>query len=559
MAVTQASTPSTSHPTLVVPSEPVSPAHLSRPSTAVSVPYSQTSSTVASVHDQPPQEDDDDINSQFHEEAYGPEPGEKGYDNFEVRFAPDDPASPYNWSKLKRWYITLLGGILVLNATFSSSAPSGIGPQMMETFHFGEEVATLTISLFVGGYCVGPLFWGPLSESFGRKLPLVIAFIGYTAFQVGCALSPNTGAILVFRFLGGTFAAAPLVISGALISDLWDANTRGKALGFFTLAPFAGPAIGPTVSGYMAVAGVYWRWVYWVLTIFAGSCGLLLLLTVPETFTPYLLVQRAKKLRKETGDNRWWAPLERRKYTFAQRVEQTLLRPWKIFFREPMLIAVTMYMSFVYGCIYLLFEAYPIVFAFGHGFNAGALGLMFLPLFIGGALAVFAYLAYWNPRYEQLAREFAPNPVPPEYRLEYAMWAAPLFAASFFWFGWTSYPSVNYWAPMLAGGGLGFSTIWIFLALFNYIIDAYLFVAASALAANTVVRSLFGAGFPLFATQMFEALNPRWASTLLGLVAVVMAPIPFILRKYGPTLRRKSKFAPTLPPKAEPKSADESV
>ena len=85
---------------------------------------------------------------------------------------------------------------------------------MMETFHFGEEVATLTISLFVGGYCVGPLFWGPLSESFGRKLPLVIAFIGYTAFQVGCALSPNTGAILVFRFLGGTFAAAPLVISG---------------------------------------------------------------------------------------------------------------------------------------------------------------------------------------------------------------------------------------------------------------------------------------------------------------------------------------------------------
>ena len=85
---------------------------------------------------------------------------------------------------------------------------------MMEHFHFGEEVATLTISLFVAGYCVGPLFWGPLSESFGRKLPMVLAFLGYTGFQVGAALSPNTGAILVFRFLGGTFAAAPLVISG---------------------------------------------------------------------------------------------------------------------------------------------------------------------------------------------------------------------------------------------------------------------------------------------------------------------------------------------------------
>lgn len=85
---------------------------------------------------------------------------------------------------------------------------------MMEKFHFGLEVATLTIALFVGGYCVGPLVWGPLSEQYGRKYPMLIAFICYTGFQVGCALSPNTGAILVFRFLGGAFAAAPLVISG---------------------------------------------------------------------------------------------------------------------------------------------------------------------------------------------------------------------------------------------------------------------------------------------------------------------------------------------------------
>ena len=207
----------------------------------------------------------------------------------------------------------------------------------------------------------------------------------------------------------------------------------------------------------------------------------------------------------------------------------------------------------------MLFEAYPIVFTEGHGFNAGISGLMFLPLFVGGALAVLTYLIWWNPRYERLAKEFSPDPVPPEYRLEQAMWAAPLFAASFFWFGWTSYPSVNYWAPMTAGGGLGFATVWIFLALFNYIIDAYLFVAASALAANTVVRSLFGASFPLFATQMYDALNPQWASTLLGLVAVVLGPIPFVLRRYGPALRRKSKFAPTLPLRSEPKKADEAV
>ena len=84
----------------------------------------------------------------------------------------------------------------------------------MAHFGFGSEVASLTIALFVAGYCVGPLLWGPLSETYGRKMPLVVGFTIYTGFQVGCALSPNTGAILIFRFLGGTFAAAPLVISG---------------------------------------------------------------------------------------------------------------------------------------------------------------------------------------------------------------------------------------------------------------------------------------------------------------------------------------------------------
>lgn len=170
-----------------------------------------------------------------------------------------------------------------------------------------------------------------------------------------------------------------------------------------------------------------------------------------------------------------------------------------------------------------------------------------MPLFVGGSLGVLGYLLIWNPKYERLARELAPEPVPPEVRLEQAMWAGPMFAIAFFWFGWTSYPSISFWSPLLAGGLLGFSVVWIFLALFNYIIDAYLFVAASALAANTVIRSAFGAGFPLFATQMYDTLNPRWASTLLGFIALIMVPIPFVLVKYGPRLRLKSKYAPSRP------------
>lgn len=68
------------------------------------------------------------------------------------------------------------------------------------------------------------------------------------------------------------------------MSDVWDANTRGKALAFFTLAPFAGPSLGPIVGGYMVVAGVSWRWVFWLLTMFAGACLVLVIFTLPETY-----------------------------------------------------------------------------------------------------------------------------------------------------------------------------------------------------------------------------------------------------------------------------------
>ncbi|THH17387.1 hypothetical protein EW146_g3402 [Bondarzewia mesenterica] len=467
-------------------------------------------------------------------------------DPFLVRFDPDDPQNPFNLPTWRKWYLTVVSGILVFNATFASAAPSGVLGQMIEEFGMGTEVATLAISLFIAGYCLGPLAWGPLSEQIGRRPIFLVSFLFYTGFQVGCALSRNTASILVFRLLGGCFAAAPLTNSGGLVSDIWDAKTRGKAMVLFAVSPFAGPAIGPVVSGWINVGGASWRWLFWVLTMFAGACLVLVFFTVPETYAPALLVQKAKELREATKDDRYYAPLDS-KISLARQMENILAKPFKILFREPMLIAITVYMSFMYGCLYLLFEAYPIVFTEGHHMNEGVSGLMYIPISVGGFIGVILYLAVFNPRYDTVAERLAPHLVPPEARLEMTMIGAPIFALSFFWFGWTSYSSVSFWSPLMAGGVMGFGIFCIFLSLINYIIDTYLSIAASALAANTVMRSVFGAAFPLFARQMYVALNPRWASTLLGFVALAMTPIPFVLRKYGPVLRAKSKHAPDIP------------
>ncbi|KZO99101.1 MFS general substrate transporter [Calocera viscosa TUFC12733] len=457
----------------------------------------------------------------------------------------NDPENPKNWGRWKRWYITMFGGLLTLNASFASSAPSGILGQLIEEWHISTEVATLLIAIFVVGYCVGPIFWAPLSEAVGRRPIFLISFLLYTIFQVACAVAPNPGALIAFRFLGGVCAACPLTNAGAILADMWDPDTRGKSIAFFALAPFAGPALGPIVSGYMTVAGVHWRWLFWVLTFFAGACFIGIYFTMPETFAPMILTRKARALRKKTGDTRYFSALETMPKDPRRLAYLIFGRPFKMLIREPMLLAITIYMSFIYGCIYLLFEAFPIVFTIGHRMNEGVSGLMFLPLFLGGCAGTASYLLVFNPRYEKYIARFAPKVVPPEFRLEMAFVGAPVFAVGFFWFGWTSYPSISFWSPMMATSFLGFGVVLIFLSLFNYIVDAYLMVAASALAAATIIRSLFGAGFPLFATQMYDRLNPRWASTLLGCLALLMIPIPFALRVWGPTLRKKSKYAPT--------------
>lgn len=121
-----------------------------------------------------------------------------------------------------------------------------------------------------------------------------------------------------------------------------------------------------------------------------------------------------------------------------------------------------------------------------------------------------------------------------------------LFTIGLFWFGWTSYTGKIHWiVPVLSGLFTGFGIFSIFLSLLNYIVDAYLMFAASAIAANTFMRSIFGGVFPLFATFMFEGMGIQWAATLLGCVALVLVPMPVVFYMYGKKLRGKSKFAPS--------------
>ena len=184
----------------------------------------------------------------------------------------------------------------------------------------------------------------------------------------------------------------------------------------------------------MELRGVNWYWIFWTLTLFAGVCGVLIVFFIPETYVPFILATEAKRLRKETGDDRWHAALEKKNNDgITGTLKRTVLKPFIMIVEEPMLAVITLYMSLVYGVVYLLFEAIPIVFEGRHGLNPLESGLVFLALLTGGSLGVLGYVTYFNRQYMKVHHAIKPHMVPPEERLKPLMYAAPALAISFFW------------------------------------------------------------------------------------------------------------------------------
>ncbi|KAL9094416.1 MAG: hypothetical protein Q9165_003266 [Trypethelium subeluteriae] len=454
-------------------------------------------------------------------------------------FAPGDVENPKEWSRPRRWYITVVGVTLVVNATFASSSPSGCLESIADTFHVSVEATNLA----------------PLSEFYGRRWLFYISFTGYLAFNFLCAFANNFGALLVGRFLTGTFASSALSNAPGVLADIWGPVDRGNAMGLFSMMTFIGPSLGPVISGFLQLKED-WRWNFYVLLWLAGATEILMF-TIPETLPSIVLLNKARRLRalKIPGYENVQAPVESTDRTLAGIFKVALLRPWQILF-DPISFLVAIYVGVVYALLYMLFTIYPIVFQQKRHWNAGVGELPLIGTIVGAVMA--AGIVFYNSS-RDVKRMLAGHTQRPEDRLPLAMLGGVLFAVTMFWFAWSGeYNSVHWIVPTLAGVFLSCSILLIFVAFLNYITDTYLMYAASALAANTIMRSACGAAAPLFTQYMFNALGVGGGGSLIGGLATLLAPIPFIFYWKGEAIRRRSRFAPTENnPKQEDKPSDD--
>lgn len=209
---------------------------------------------------------------------------------------------------------------------------------------------------------------------------------------------------------------------------------------------------------------------------------------------------------------------------------------------EPMVLAIALYASFVFSLLYMTLEFFPIVYHQNRGWPLVTSTLPFIGLFIGVVAAMGVNLAN-QPRYYKAVEANNGNPVP-EARLPPMVIGGVIFAIGLFWFGWTADPAIQWVPSVIAAAFIGAGFNIIFQQCINFLVDTYKLYAASAVSANTFLRSAMAAGLPLAARPMFNKLGAGPAMSILGGVAVIAIPVPFLLMSYGERLRKMSKFAP---------------
>jgi multidrug resistance protein len=409
-----------------------------------------------------------------------------------------------------------------------------------------QQLAAFVVSVYVLGFAAGPMLFAPLSEIYGRNIVYHICNAGFIAFTIGCALAPTLNALIAFRFLSGVFGSCPITNGGGSIADMIEQEHRGAAMAVFSIGPLLGPIIGPVAGSFLADAEG-WRWDFWLLVIVAGFLAVVMLFSMKETYAPVIIERKAARLRKETGNPNLRSKLDvglsPRDY-FARGI----VRPFKMLIFSPISIIFALYISVVYGYLYLMFTSITEVFQRYYGFSAGTVGLVYLGLGVGSLIGV-GYFSVASDRSikkraakadaEADAEGKPREGMKPEYRLPPLVYGAFFLPAGLFIYGWTAEYHTHWIVPILGTAVIGVGNLIIFMALQMYLVDAFTIYAASALAANAVVRSIAGAVLPLAGLTMYANLGIGWGNSVLGFIAAAMLPVPFLIIKYGEYLRKR--------------------
>ncbi|KAH6607853.1 mfs multidrug transporter [Trichoderma cornu-damae] len=459
---------------------------------------------------------------------------------------PDDPENPKNWLNSRKWAAVFCISCFTLISPVASSMVAPGLPQISRDLHITEKIeSALVLSIFVAAYAPGPLIWGPLSELYGRVIIIQVSNFWFLLFNLGCGLAKTEAQMFVFRFLAGIGGSAPLAVGGAVLADLFIAEERGKAISVYSLMPLLGPALGPIAGGWVAERTT-WRWVFYSTTIACGAIQVAGLFFLQETYAPLLLQRKKAALIKETGNANLVTEYDDPDRTLGQTLTVALTRPFRLLATQPIVQVLSLYMMYLYGLNYLILSTFASLWADKYHESPGIAGLNYISLGLGFFLGAQICAPLQDRIYVALKRRYVPDGGPgrPEFRVPMLIPGALLLPIGILIYSWTAEKHTHWIGPNIGAVLFGCGAIIGFQCIQAYIVDSYTRYAASAVAAVTVLRSLAGFGFPLFAPAMYDKLGYGIGGTVLAAIAIGLGwPSPIFLWFYGPKLRALSKYA----------------
>lgn len=283
--------------------------------------------------------------------------------DFEVSFDDDDDAgsgvNPKDWPRWYRiWVLFVLSfdtWVVVLYSTAYTAAIPGL---MAEFGEPNEVVATLGVTTFLLGLAVGSLIVAPMSELFGRRPVYLICLTVSMLLVIPVALATSLEGVIVIRFFGALFGAVMVCTAAGSVADVSTEDDRALYMSLWSIGPLNGPVTGPLIGGFV-YQYLGWRWDMWLVLILTGIATLLMF-TVKETYVPALLKKKAAKMRKDENDERYWCEYDDATRSTAQLMRISLGRPFVLSLTEPILWFFNIWISVIYGILYLVSSAAPL-------------------------------------------------------------------------------------------------------------------------------------------------------------------------------------------------------
>ncbi|OQO03222.1 hypothetical protein B0A48_11478 [Cryoendolithus antarcticus] len=461
---------------------------------------------------------------------------------------PDDPMNPKNWTRKMKWAATITVSLFTFISPVSSSMIAPALQDIARDFGLNPESGQvpLAMSVFILAFAVGPLFIGPMSELYGRRIVLQVSGMVYFAFNLACGFAQNNNQMIAFRFLSGLGGSAPLGIGGGVLGDLWMPQERGKAMAMYSLMPLLGPAIGPIAGAFIA-GNVSWRWVFYSTCIAAIVIQIIGVFFLKETYAAEILRQKKSRLIKATGNKDLHTEFETPNRKLSTHLRTAFERPFRLLLTQPIVQIMALYIGYVYGVLYLMLASFPALWSGPNSIYKESTqigGLNYISLAVGFVVGTQIAAKTADKIYKSLKAKSADGKGRSEFRVPLMVPGAILVPIGLFLYGWSAQARLHWIVPNIGAAIFAAGNQMVFQCCQTYLIDAYTRYAASAMAATTVLRSLGGFAFPLFAPAMYGALGYGWGNSVLAFVGLAVGvPVPCLLWWYGQRLRAKSQFA----------------